>query len=153
MNSDFLKRAIERAVLCWLATSDESGQPNVSPKEVFRLGGDSSEIFIAEIESPVSCRNISVNPRACVSFIDVFSQKGAKVYGNAEVIDAGYDRFMAIAAPLLVMAPPPFKIRGVIRVKVTKAAAIVAPSYALYPERTEDEQHRRAYQAYGFAEA
>jgi hypothetical protein len=51
------------------------------------------------------------------------------------------------------MAPPPFKIRGVIWVEVTKVAAIRAPSYALYPERTEGEQRRRAYEAYGVAEA
>jgi predicted pyridoxine 5'-phosphate oxidase superfamily flavin-nucleotide-binding protein len=153
MDADFLRGAIERSVLCWLATSDADGQPNVSPKEVFRLGPDGTEILIAEIASPVSRRNIAANPRVCVSLLDVFSQKGAKVYGNADVIDAADDRFLPLATPLLAMAPPPFKIRGVIRVTVTKAAPIMAPSYALYPERTEAEQRQRAYEAYGVSEA
>lgn len=29
-----VREAVERSVLCWLATADESGQSNVSPKEV-----------------------------------------------------------------------------------------------------------------------
>ncbi len=153
MDADVLKGAIERSVLCWLATSDGDGQPNVSPKEVFCLGPDGTEILIAEIASPVSRRNIAANPRVCVSLLDVFSQKGAKVYGNAEVIDAADHRFPPLATPLLAMAPPPFKIRGVIRVKIVKVAPIMAPSYALYPDRTEDEQRRRAYQTYGVVEA
>jgi predicted pyridoxine 5'-phosphate oxidase superfamily flavin-nucleotide-binding protein len=153
MLADFLRDAIGRAVLCWLATSDEEGQPNVSPKEVFCLTDGGAEILIAEIASPVSRRNIATNPKVCVSLIDIFSQKGAKVYGHADIVDAADDGFPSIAAPLLALAPPPFKVRGVIRVKVTKVAPIRAPSYALYPDRTEDEQRRRAYQAYGVAEA
>jgi predicted pyridoxine 5'-phosphate oxidase superfamily flavin-nucleotide-binding protein len=153
MNIDGIKNAIETSLLCWLATSDAQGQPNVSPKEIFCLGEGCGDILIAEIASPVSRRNIIANPKVCVSFIDVFSQKGAKVYGHAEVIDAADDRFEALAAPLLAMAPPPFKIRGLIRVSVTKAAPILAPSYALYPERTEAEQRGRAYAAYGVVKA
>jgi len=68
------------------------------------------------------------------------TQTHGRFYGNAEVIDAADDRFPSLAPPLLAMAPPPFKIRGVIWVEVTKVAAIRAPSYALYPERTEGEQ-------------
>jgi len=153
MDSDFLRGAIEKSVLCWLATSDADGQPNVSPKEVFCLGPDGTEVLIADIASPVSRRNIATNPRVCLSLLDVFSQKGAKAYGTADVIDAADDLFPSLAAPLVAMAPPPFKIRGVIRVKIVKVAPIVAPSYALYPERTEAEQRRRAYQTYGVSEA
>lgn len=30
----------QRSVLCWLATADASGQPNVSPKEIFAILDD-----------------------------------------------------------------------------------------------------------------
>ena len=30
-----MRQAIESSVLCWLATVDSEGQPNVSPTEVF----------------------------------------------------------------------------------------------------------------------
>ena len=40
-----------RSVLCWLATVDETGQPNVSPKEIF-AAFDSQHIVVANIEPP-----------------------------------------------------------------------------------------------------
>ena len=61
-----------KSVLCWLATADAQGQPNVSPKEIFAIY-DSANMLIANIASPTSVRNIESNPRVCVSFIDIFA--------------------------------------------------------------------------------
>jgi predicted pyridoxine 5'-phosphate oxidase superfamily flavin-nucleotide-binding protein len=49
------KAMAERSVLCWLATADESGQPNVSPKEVFAVADD-KHIVVANIASPGSAK-------------------------------------------------------------------------------------------------
>jgi hypothetical protein len=35
-----IRAAVHRSVLCWLATTDANGQPNVSPKEIFALTDD-----------------------------------------------------------------------------------------------------------------
>ena len=67
-----------KSVLCWLATADAKGQPNVSPKEIFTFYG-AEFLLIANIASPSSVRNIAANPLVCVSFIDIFVQKGFKV--------------------------------------------------------------------------
>jgi len=83
----------QKSVLCWLATADAQGQPNVSPKEIFTFY-DADHFLIANIASPNSVRNIAANPRVCVSFIDVFVQKGFKVSGVAQNIvkqDADYE--------------------------------------------------------------
>ena len=45
------------SVLCWLATVDDHGMPNVSPKEIFCCHGE-RELLIANIASPQSVRNI-----------------------------------------------------------------------------------------------
>ena len=37
MFNDEIRDRVRRSVLCWLATADANGQPNVSPKEVFAL--------------------------------------------------------------------------------------------------------------------
>ncbi|MGP5019843.1 ANTAR domain-containing protein [Vreelandella alkaliphila] len=55
-----VRESVERSVLCWLATSDENGQPNVSPKEVFAVA-DSQNIVVANIASPRSAKNIRAN--------------------------------------------------------------------------------------------
>ena len=81
LNSD-LKAMAKRSVLCWLATADERGQPNVSPKEVFAVADD-EHIVVANIASPGSAKNIRVNGKLCLSLVDVFAQKGVKVIGTA----------------------------------------------------------------------
>jgi len=48
---------LQRSVLCWLATVDAHGQPNVSPKEVF-AAFDEKHLVIAHIASPLSVKNI-----------------------------------------------------------------------------------------------
>ncbi len=143
-----VKDAVDRAVLCWLATVDGEGQPNVSPKEIFCAHGE-TELLIAEIASPVSRRNIEENPKVCVSFVDVFRQKGYKVYGDARVVLANTDEFEEIAGPLLAMAGTAFHLRGVIRVEAIRVMPIVAPSYQQFPDRDEAEMVRQAFKTYG----
>jgi len=73
--SERLRTAIETSVLCWLATVDADGQPNVSPKEIFCMGAGPNEVLVAEIASPVSKRNLSKNPKVCISAVDIFAQR------------------------------------------------------------------------------
>ena len=42
--------AARRSVLCWLATVDAQGQPNVSPKEVWAIADD-CHVVVAHIAS------------------------------------------------------------------------------------------------------
>ena len=77
-----LKEMASRSVLCWLATVDVYGRSNLSPKEVFVVA-DETHIVIANIASPQSAKNIRANSHVCLSFVDVFVQKGFKVTGSA----------------------------------------------------------------------
>lgn len=64
------------------------GQPHVSPKEVFAVVDD-QHVVIANIASPHTVRNIAINPRVCLSFVDVFVQKGFKLQGLARTVVSG----------------------------------------------------------------
>ena len=144
-----LQTSSQSSILCWLATADADGQPNVSPKEIFTVF-DHGHLVIANIASPTSVRNIAVNPRVCVSFVDVFVQKGFKVLGTARNVTKQDADFARWAAPLQAMAGPRFPIHSVIVVRVTGTEAVVAPSYRLYPqETTEQAQVASAMRAYG----
>ncbi len=145
---DLLKFA-ERSVLCWLATVDEMGQPNVSPKEIF-APFDDCHLVIANIASPNSVRNLLKNPLVCVSFIDVFVQKGFKVMGSAQNIGPQDADYLHWSEPLQALAGPRFPLRSVIVVKATAVEPIIAPSYRLYPvETTEQSQIELALRTYG----
>ena len=140
---------IQRSVLCWLATADAHGQPNVSPKEVF-AAFDEQRLVIAHIASPISVKNIQQNPKVCVSLIDIFVQKGWKLIGTAQYVNARDEAFYAYAKPLLAMTGDKFKIQAVLVVWVDQAHEILAPSYRFYPDSTTEEgQMDAAMKAYG----
>jgi len=149
MFSPEVQNSAERSVLCWLATVDGNGQPNVSPKEIFAIF-DAEHLVIANIASPTSVRNIEINPLVCVSFIDVFVQKGFKVAGTARNVPRQDAEFSRWAAPLEAKAGPRFPIHSVLVVRATAIDAILAPSYRLYAaETTEQSQVVSAMRAYG----
>ncbi|WP_409526309.1 pyridoxamine 5'-phosphate oxidase family protein [Nitrincola sp. MINF-07-Sa-05] len=144
-----VRESVERSVLCWLATTDENGQPNVSPKEVFAVA-DSQNIVVANIASPRSARNIRANQKVCLSFVDVFVQKGFKIIGTATEVKRSEPEYSHWVAPLLTMAGDRYPIHSVFVVSAIAAEPIVAPSYRLYPsETTEESQIQSALRTYG----
>jgi predicted pyridoxine 5'-phosphate oxidase superfamily flavin-nucleotide-binding protein len=138
-------------VLCWLATVDASGQPNVSPKEVFAVL-DERHLVIAHIASPTSVKNVLQNPKVCVSLIDIFVQKGWKLLGHTQYVHSSDEVFDDYAKPLLPLAGDQFKIQGVFVVTVVQVQPILAPSYLFYPEATTEQlQIEAALKTYGVA--
>ncbi|WP_291727444.1 pyridoxamine 5'-phosphate oxidase family protein [Bernardetia sp.] len=146
-----IKKYIEKSVLCWLATSDEENMPNVSPKEVFTFY-DEEFIIIANIASPKSVHNIMKNSKVCVSFIDVFVQKGFQLKGNARIVRKSDSEFEVLVQPLLKMTKGKYPFANIIKIRVEKAKKIIAPSYMLYPETTEKEQVESAKKLYNAQE-
>lgn len=148
MFTDDVKNYIQQCVLCWLATVDEQGCPNVSPKEVFAADSDSI-LLIANIASPESVRNIRANPNACVSFVDIFVQKGYKLRGRATIVEKTEPHFDDMLKPLLVITKGAFPIQSIIRLEISHIAPIIAPSYRFISGTTEDEQIQNAMSKYG----
>ncbi|MBX2817374.1 MAG: pyridoxamine 5'-phosphate oxidase family protein [Saprospiraceae bacterium] len=145
---ELVKQAIDESVLCWLATADAKGNPNVSPKEVWTYVNQ--DIAIANVASPQTLRNIKANPAVCLSFVNVFTQRGFQVKGTAVVLsvkDKYYERY---AAPLRTIAGPRFPFAQVFLLKVESVKEILAPSYVFYPEDTDvQSQKEAAYRRYG----
>jgi len=146
--TESIKSSINKSVLCWLATASADGTPNVSPKELFTYFDD-KRIIIAHIASPNSIKNIQQNPKVCVSFIDVFVQKGFQVKGNATILTKNDKDFEAMSEILFKMAGDKFPFKQIIEIVVESTKPIVAPSYLLYPETKEANQIKSALKAYG----
>lgn len=147
MLTEEIKKYIDKSVLCWLATCNKDGEPNVSPKEMFTWQ-DEQTLLIAHIASPNSVANIRNNPNVCVSFVDVFVQKGFKLKGRARLIEKEHAAFSEKVKHLTDLFSDAYPIKDVIEVTVTKAEPIVAPSYFLFPETTEEGQIATAHKTY-----
>lgn len=141
--------SIQESVLCWLATVNSLGEPNVSPKEMF-VAYKEEAILIANIASPVSINNIKVNPKVCLSFIEIFKQKGFKIQGTASIIeqqDETYDKKVAL---LRHLGGEGFPIKEIIQIQVNSVTPLIAPSYWLYPDKTtESSQVEQSLNTYG----
>jgi len=139
---------VEKSVLCWLATVGQDGHPSVSPKELWNTYGTDS-LVIADIASANSVTNMRTQPKVCVSFVDVFRQKGMKLYGSAEVVPNDANDFQKMGSQLLGIAGDKFVIRNLIHVRVERASKIIAPSYKLFPDMDEQTMMEESYRTYG----
>lgn len=142
-----IQKSIDESILCWLATCDNSGQPNVSPKEVF-LAEDTEHILIANIASPKSISNIYENKKVCVSFVHIFKQKGYKLYGVAQELTHGDSQYAAMHKRLYSISGEPYPIQSIIRVKIESTVPIIAPSYFLLPDESEAKKIEYAKRNY-----
>ena len=146
LNKELIEKS-KNSVLCWLATSNKNNEPNVSPKEIF-LFKDDSTLLIAHIASPNSISNIKENPNVCVSFIDIFVQKGFKIKGIAQLIDSNNNQFKNNLNLLTSTFTNKFPINIIIEVAVLEVDTIQAPSYIFFPETTEHSQIESAWNIY-----
>jgi len=152
MLTNEVKTYFDKSVLCWLATVDEKGHPNVSPKEMFIYDGNAS-VLIAHIASPGSLANIKKQPKVCVSFVDIFVQKGYKIKGTASILSKSDSSFQEKAQLLKDRFTDRFPISAVIKIAVTSVEPIVAPSYLFFPDTTtESDQVKSAMKTYGVRE-
>jgi uncharacterized protein len=133
-----IRQLAQSSVLCWLATVDAFGQPHVSPKEVFAMVDD-QHVVIANIASPHTVRNIATNPKVGLSFVDVFVQKGFKLQGLARTVATGDADYSIWAGPLERMVEGKFNILSAIVLQVQSVDPILAPSYRLYPQETNEQ--------------
>lgn len=150
--TETVREEAAQAVLCWLATIDMNGRPNVTPKEIWTPYNESM-LVVADIASTNSVRNMRSNPEVCLSFIDIFRQKGYKFKGIGEIFAEGSNQFEIYGRKLKEIAGTKFHIRNVMLITVTKVERIWAPSYNLSPKTTEEDLMRDAFRTYGVAPA
>lgn len=143
-----IKEAIDRSVLCWLATASKQGLPNVSPKECFTYFGTDS-IIVANIASPQTVRNIKENPQVCIGFIDILVQKGFQIKGNAAILQKSHPEFLEMEPILAQMTQGKFPFITITKITLEQVKPILAPSYILFPETSEADQIESAKKTYG----
>ncbi len=146
MLNEEIKKSMDASVLCWLATVSESGQPNVSPKEIFIHLDD--YILVANISSPNTVKNIQNNKQVAISFIDILVQKGYQVHGEASIVNEGDKEYKEYSAKLLPLLGERFKLLSIIKIVPTRVKRILAPSYQFYPETMEEDQVESAKRVY-----
>ena len=147
MITEEIANSIESSVLCWLATVSEDDVPNVSPKEAFLHDGH-GRILVANIASAQSVRNIQQNANVCLSFVNIFVQKGYKITGEARVLKKGDVRHDDHHSKLAALIGDAFRIISIIEIVPVEISEIIAPSDRLFPESTENDRIKESLKTY-----
>jgi predicted pyridoxine 5'-phosphate oxidase superfamily flavin-nucleotide-binding protein len=121
-----MKRIVAEYPLGFIATAAADGAPNVSPKGTFFVVDDTTIAF-AEVRSPATVRNLKVNPRVEVNFVDPFVRKGYRFAGTAKVLARGEGNFDALLQQCNTSLAS--TVRAMVVISVTKALPLVSPAY------------------------
>lgn len=126
------RACIERYPLSFVATINEDGSPNLSPKGAIRVW-DADRLVFADIASPGTVANIRRDPRVEVNVVDHFGRRGWRFRGTAEIT-----RKPAVLEALRGEYPDePYPFEQAVLITVEQASELVSPSYAL--GKTEPE--------------
>src|SRR6187401_904749 len=83
-----VERLVDEQRLCFVATVNEDGTPNLSPKGTIVVL-DSEHLAFGDIRSPQTIRNLRSRPGIEINVIDPLSRKGYRFSGTATVHEDG----------------------------------------------------------------
>src|ERR1700755_1937426 len=75
---------IKRAILSFVATVNEDGTPNLSPKASLTVVN--GMLFFADIASPQTILNLTHNPSIEINVVDIFQRRGYRFKGSASIL-------------------------------------------------------------------
>jgi predicted pyridoxine 5'-phosphate oxidase superfamily flavin-nucleotide-binding protein len=120
------RRVVEEQRLCFVATVNDDGTPNLSPKGSIAVL-DEDHLMFGDIRSPRTVANLRKRPAIEINVVDPISRKGYRFAGTATVVDAG---------PRLEELVAHYRSRGssspiqtVVVVRVERAEPVLSPSY------------------------
>ena len=124
-----MRRVVLEQRLGFVATVTPDGRPNLSPKGTTTVWDDSHLMF-ADIASPGTVHNIASNPNVEVNVVDPIVRRGYRFKGTATVATSGeqFERGLALLRERGSTTPRE-RVRSIVVVEVTDAAAVVSPAY------------------------
>ena len=124
--TDDMRRLIAEQRLCYVATVDAEGAPNLSAKGTLVVW-DTNDLAFADIRSPRTVANLRGNPHVEINVVDPIARKGYRFKGTAEVHTVGpvFERGLRLYAERDVVSA----IRSVVIIHVTRALPMISPAY------------------------
>ena len=111
-----MRNLIETQKVCFVATADRQGRPNVSPKGSIYVVDDETLAF-ADLYSQKTRENLRSNPHIAVAVADLKALRGYQFKGKAELLTEGnvYNDVLCYIQTLPMNLPDP---QYVVRIKI-----------------------------------
>jgi uncharacterized protein len=135
---------IANSQLCYVATVNEDGSPNLSPKGSL-ASYDERHLVFANIASPGTVANLRRDPRIEINVVDVFLRRGYRFKGVAEIMPEGTPEYAFVADPLWADHGKAFPVHEVLKVTVSEVSEVRSPAYT-YGEGVTEAGLSEAFQ-------
>jgi len=147
INAD-VEAIIKRAILSFVATVNEDGTPNLSPKASLTVRN--GVLYFADIASPATIRNLKRNPAVEINVIDIFRRRGYRFKGHASILPPGDDEYSMIALWVRATNGREYPVDHVVRIETISITPLLSPAHVFAePARSQDEIRDSYYQKYG----
>ena len=147
INAD-VEAIIKQAILSFVATVNEDGTPNLSPKASLTVMND--VLYFADIASPRTILNLKRNPAVEINVVDVFQRRGYRFKGRALILPSDNEESLAIAGWVRATNGPEYPVDHVVKIEITSIAPLLSPAHVFaQPSRNQDEIRSTYYQKYG----
>jgi uncharacterized protein len=135
---------IRGAMLCFVATVNDDGTPNLSPKASLTTRGD--RLLFADIASPRTVANLRRNPSIAVNVVDIFARRGYRFEGTAMVLPPGDPDYDSVAEWVWSVNGKTYPVDHVVSITVKRATPLSSPAYR-FGEGTTEESLRQSFLA------
>ena len=138
-----MKNIIDGTLLCFAATVNRDGSPNLSPKSTLKVF-DERHLIFANIASPGTLTNLKSDARIEINCVDIFSRRGYRFTGTGSIHSSGTKIYMDVLIDVQREHGKTIPVFDAILVEVHGIKPIVSPAYHFVKGVNEDSL-RQAY--------
>lgn len=133
-----MEAIIKQAILSFVATINEDGTPNLSPKASLTVRNN--VLYFADIASPRTILNLMRNPAVEINVVDVFQRRGYRFTGRAVVLPPGTEEFSLTADWVRATNGQEYPVDHVVRVETVAISPLLSPAHVFAnPPRSQEE--------------
>jgi hypothetical protein len=137
-----MEAIIKQAILSFVATVNEDGTPNLSPKASLTVRN--SVLYFADIASPRTIRNVTRNPAVEINVVDMFQRRGYRFTGRALVLSPGDEEYLMIADWVRATNGDEYPVDHVVKIDTTSITPLAVAGPCLRPAPSKsgrDQKH------------
>jgi predicted pyridoxine 5'-phosphate oxidase superfamily flavin-nucleotide-binding protein len=143
-----MKAVIRRAILSFVATVNEDGTPNLSPKASLTVVNGA--LYFADIASPRTISNLRRNPALEINVVDIFERRGYRFTGRASILPPGNAEYSTVADWVRAANGPEYPVDHVVKIQTSSITPLLSPAHVFAdPPRDQDEIRNSYYAKYG----
>jgi hypothetical protein len=148
MFDEDMKRIVAETILCYVATTNEDGSPNLSPKSSLRVHDDMHLIF-ANMASPGTVRNLKRDSRIELNCVDIFGRRGYRFVGRATVHSGDDPIYLALKKDVATEHGDAIPVFDAVMIEVLEVKPVISPAYTFIDGVTEEALRGAYLEKYG----